>query len=299
MKNLLRISALITVCCLSAVAQQKQPLFLGVLEEFPETVDASVRVVRAMFQKTGADWKSFPSQCPDQACLKTIAARYPAEVAWTIAFDGKNLGQITGRTVRELPGSSEIGRQDIVSGTAPTIGKRSGEYGGVWDMAVYRPLVVVSQPNFKDPESWKPAVPSESLLDSVRKQFRRQYPSLCHMDSTKETVKNPWHYQDKSIQVVRAYSSQKGWTIIGLHLDKARDCSDEEAGDQVDDPWFAIDRNGTIQLLDKGITLIDAGDYDNDGKSEILFVINRYREGGFELFYDDFKKHAIFDLSFH
>lgn len=299
MYRLWRILVFTLFFCFSSIAEQKQTVLVGVLEEFPETGTPSVRVVRVMFQKIGIDWKSLPSHCSDQACLKTISTHYPVEVAWTIAFDGRKLGEVTGHTVKKVQSYAEIGRQDIVGGTVPTIGKRSGEYGGVWDTAVYRPLVVVSQPNFKDPEAWKPAVPNQNLLDRLRKQFRKHYPSLCRIENTEDTIKSPWLYPDKNIKVTQAYSSQKGWSIAGLRLDNVRDCSDEEAGFQIDNPWFVIDQNGTIKLLDTGITLVDAGDYDNNGKAELLFVINRSHEGGFELFYDDFKRRAVFDLSSH
>jgi hypothetical protein len=52
-------------------------------------------------------------------------------------------------------------------------------------------------------------------------------------------------------------------------------------------------------LLGNGIWLVDAGDYDNDGKSELVFSIDRYNQGGYELFYDDFKKHATFEYGYH
>jgi hypothetical protein len=44
---------------------------------------------------------------------------------------------------------------------------------------------------------------------------------------------------------------------------------------------------------------VDAGDFNNDGKSEILFSISRYDRGGYELFYDQFTKHVAFEFSFH
>ena len=45
--------------------------------------------------------------------------------------------------------------------------------------------------------------------------------------------------------------------------------------------------------------LVDAGDYDNDGKSEFLFCIDQYNRGGYKLFYDDFKKRAVFQFNYH
>jgi len=40
--------------------------------------------------------------------------------------------------------------------------------------------------------------------------------------------------------------------------------------------------------------LVDAGDYDNGGKSEVLFAIDGYNMGGYRLFYDDFSRSAEF-----
>jgi len=54
------------------------------------------------------------------------------------------------------------------------------------------------------------------------------------------------------------------------------------------------------RLLDSGIWLVvDAGDYDGDGKSELVFAINDYNRGGYRLFYDDFRQRAVFEFSHH
>ena len=70
-----------------------------------------------------------------------------------------------------------------------------------------------------------------------------------------------------------------------------------------DDPfldyWFALSPANDITLLGNGMWLVDAGDYDNDGKSELVFSIDRYNQGGYELFYADFKKHATFEFGYH
>lgn len=303
MLRLLQVLTLcLACCCLWAIAEQKQGVILGVLEDFPGTYaeQPSTRALRVLFQKAGNDWKPFPSHCADQACLKTISASYPTEVAWTIAFDGKTLGKIIGRTVKEFDSYSSIGRQEIAAGDqVPTLGKRSLEWGGVWDTEAYRPIVVVSQPNFKDPEGWKPMTLDPAIVSAVRVQFRKHYPSLCRIDNTRDGTKQPWRYPESQIKVTRAYMSKSGWSVVGLHLENVRDCSDEEAGFQVEDPWFVIDPNRTIRFLDAGLSLIDAGDYDNNGESELVFVISHPHGGGFELFYNNFSKRAVFDLGSH
>jgi hypothetical protein len=45
--------------------------------------------------------------------------------------------------------------------------------------------------------------------------------------------------------------------------------------------------------------LVDAGDYGNDGNSELLFSINDENRGGYELFYDDFRQHVTFEFGYH
>jgi hypothetical protein len=63
--------------------------------------------------------------------------------------------------------------------------------------------------------------------------------------------------------------------------------------------WFAATPRGEPIFPGQGMWLVDAGDYDNDGRSELVFAIDRANEGGYELFYDDFKKHAVFQFYYH
>lgn len=106
-------------------------------------------------------------------------------------------------------------------------------------------------------------------------------------------------YHDEDIQVVKAYASNRRWVVARLRVKGAVDCQDTEAGFEMDDPWFVINPQKSARYLDGGIWLVDAGDYDNDGRSELLFSINRYNRGGYEIFYDDFKQRAVFEFSYH
>ena len=45
--------------------------------------------------------------------------------------------------------------------------------------------------------------------------------------------------------------------------------------------------------------LVDAGDYDNDGSSELIFSIDDYDLGGYKIFYDKFEKHTAFEFGYH
>jgi hypothetical protein len=274
---------------------------LGVLEDVPGVYagESNVRSVRIVFQKNGRDWSAFRSDCPDQTCLKTITSEFPHIVTWNVGFDGRALGQVTGRTPNEFKFYSHVGLQEITSGASiPTIGKRSAEFGGFTEASVYRPLIANSQPYLTDPEAWKPSQLPPELIRLFRQQFRRKFPKLCR-SSKDETKLEPFLYRDEDIEVVKTYASSKGWRVARLRLLDAIDCNDVEAGFQIDDPWFALDPQGSFHYLGGGMWLVDAGDYDNDGRSELVFSIDRENRGGYELFYDDFKKHVTFQFSYH
>ena len=279
-----------------------QNLILGVLEDVPGVYvgESDVRRVRTTFQKNGQNWTAFPSECSDPHCLKTISSQFPREVNWTVGFDGRILGQITGRTPNEFKFYAHVGLQDITSATLiPTVGKKSSDYGDFTGASVYRPLVTNSQPFFNDPESWKPSQPSPELVRLLRQEFRRKFPKLCKMSEQDESKLVPFSYDDSDVKLVKGYASNKGWTLARLHLQDAIDCKDIEAGLEIDDPWFALDPHRAVQYLDSGMWLVDAGDYDNDGRSEVVFSIVGENRGGYELYYDDLKKHVTFEFGFH
>src|SRR5260370_17833861 len=86
-------------------ANSSEPsVILGILEDVPahSAGQPDLRGVRIVFQKNGGDWQAFPSDCPDQGCMEKIASGYPQQVTWTIAFDGRNLGRVTGPTPKKL-----------------------------------------------------------------------------------------------------------------------------------------------------------------------------------------------------
>lgn len=286
--------------CSTSVSGSGQSVILGVLEDNQGHFagEPNFRTVRVVFQKKGLHWQAFQSNCPDSSCLKTIASKYPPEVTWTIAFDGRNVGQVTSRAPQEFRWYSSVGQQDITrKGPIPTIGERSSEFGGFTDAAVYRPLVANSQPYFKDPQMWKPVHLPTGLVGLLRNHFRKKFPEVANCANPDENVAKPWHYRDEDIRILKSYTSKNNWSTVQLRLEEYR--CDGPADDPFSDQWFVISPQREIKFLGEGMWLVDAGDYDNDGKSELLFSIDRYNRGGYELLYDDFSKRAVFEFSYH
>lgn len=299
-KKLIVLAALFAVMASGSGAAQSS-VILGVLEEGPgdEYGHPNTRNVRVVFKKVGSEWQPYPCDCRDEVCLKSATSSYPREVTWTIAFDSKNLGQVTSRTPDGFSTYWRVGQQEIASKSpVPTIGKRSAEFGGFLDAEVHRPLMAVSHPNFRDPDLWKPAVVAPEVLRAVRRQFRQKFPRLCRSKAD-ETDLLSFAYSDEDLKPAKSYSSGTGWDLVRVHLDGAIACEDTEAGFEIPDAWFLVDSKGVARYLDSGMFLVDAGDYDADGKSELVFSIYGYDRGGYRIYYDNFKKSAEFKFGYH
>ena len=275
---------------------------IGALEDVPgeHEGEASSFHVRVLFHKAGERWISFLRACGDLDCLQRAPSLLPRKVRWTVGFDGRMLGTVEAATPDHYDYYAHEGMQDVVSGSpVPTVGARAREFGGFTEAPVYRPLVTVNAADVADPDRWKPASQDQVPLPQLRHLFRARYPKLCKADEKDESRMEPYPYGDAQVHSVKAYASARGWIIARLHLNDAVDCKDTEAGFAIVDPWFVIDPAGSGRYLDDGIWLVDAGDYDQDGRSELVFAISRYNRGGYELFYDDFSRRAVFQFSYH
>jgi len=131
----------------------------------------------------------------------------------------------------------------------------------------------------------------------TRAQAIQEFPKATDCDNPEDTSDKPWPYKDKNINIVKAYSSSTGWSLARLQLQPHR--WDGPADDPFVDQWFSISPTREITFRDKAMWLVDAGDYGNDGHSELVFSIDDYNRGGYKLFYDHFKKEAVFELSYH
>jgi hypothetical protein len=285
---------------LVSVNATNRDVLLGILEDVPGSYvgQPDVRAVRLVFQKHGDRWQAFPSDCSNQACLKALPSKFPPEVNWTITFNGKTLGRLLVRTRKTFDSYSYSGLQDIVStGPIPTVGQKSEKYGGFAGAAVYRPLVTTSQPFSGDPQGWKRSQLSAAATSEVRQAFRGKFPHVTNCKNPDENIAKPWKYRDEDIALTRVYGSRDGWFLVQTTLQPYR--CDGPPDDAFVDQWFVLTPKREIRWLGKAMWLVDAGDYGNDGKEELVFSIDGYDLGGYELFYDDFEKHAIFEFSYH
>lgn len=275
-------------------------VILGILEDLPGhyTGEPDFRAVRVVFQKVDGDWKAFPTNCSDQECLKTLTKSYPGQVNWTIAFEGRNIGRVTSQVPNDFAWYAEVGLEKILgSAPIPTIGKQSEEYAGWNGKPVYRPLAAVSETNFKDPDGWKHTQLTPDQIALVRQSFRKMFPSVSNCRNPEENLPKPWKYRDGEIKLSMAYSSRHHWLLAKISLEGYACDGPIDDGGAFDSQWYGIDPAGEVRHIGSGMSLLDAGDYDSDGRSEVLFTVSGYAEGGYRLFYHDFSKSAEFLLA--
>ena len=127
--------------------------------------------------------------------------------------------------------------------------------------------------------------------------FREKFPTVMNCEKIEDIAPNPWNYSDSDIKVEKAYSSLQYWAIAKLRLNNSR--CDGPPDEPFHGQWFYISPEGKLNSLGGGMVLVDAGDYNNDGKSELVFMIDRYNRGGYEIYWDNFTKHAVFEFGYH
>ncbi|MCA3000690.1 MAG: hypothetical protein ACK5O6_01650 [Betaproteobacteria bacterium] len=298
-----------------------EKLLIGILEDVPgvyagESHRAKIRVlfVRSQNDDTSGShssavskaksaensgarsgWQAFPADCYDQEC----AAQYPKKVSWFVGLDGRQIGTVVGQTPESFRYYAGVGLQDIVSGTPPVVGDRTSEFGSFAAEKLRRPLVVASRPNFKDPGGWTRIGATAEIRTQALRAFRSKMGRLCKEGPSEKIPYVAYQYSTNDINV-RSHRSSSGAVILTVALDRGVHCNGGGAGDgSVDSQTFGFNAAGVSRFLGSGLLLVDAGDYDGDGKSELLFTISRYNRGGYVLFSDTFAKLAQFEFSYH
>ncbi len=294
-------SARILVCAvffgiaLCAQTPSGDKIYVGVLDDAREEMldwkpgVAQERIVRPAFEKTVTGWK------------KVDASSLPARMNWTVAFDSKNLGSVETQAASE-EGLTAVQKILTPASAIPIIGSPSQQFAGLMAIGptkVRRPLIVISKPYFHDPDGWKRTKLSDEIAALVRTAFRREYP---HVDRCKDerVVEHNWKFPNSALTFPSAYGSNKNSFLVEASLN-AGDCGwVDDPNDPMSDPWFFVSPDGTVRRIGSFMSLLDAGDYDNDGKSEVVFLLSQGENtDGFVLFDASFEKQASLLWHYH
>ena len=243
---------------------------------------------RVTFYKEGDQWKAFRSDFNTEEALSQAAQSFPEEMRWTVCFDGREYGSLASKNPRVVNFYKDVGTHQIASeGRVPTAGKPSATFSGWPGGLTYRPLVLSSRANCADPGGWRPAQPSASDLKGIRSYLQKEYRIPAARISRARITAN------------KSYASQaRGAKLISVNVAGIKALPDPGEDGQNRNAWFYVE-GGEVRYLGSDMLLVDAGDYDGDGKEEVVFKIQRYNNDGYALYYDGFEQKAEFGWGYH
>ncbi len=294
--------------CGAAIAAGEPPLYVGVLEDgqaFPGyhqfPILSAEPHVRIAFRKQGADWLPMDTNYADPTALEVANATYPSAVDWTVVFDGKAIGHISSRNPGPLHWFADLGVQIITTDLTniPKISAGARQFEYTMGAAGSRPLLVVSRPNFLDPQHWRPTTLSAAEKALAIEALRKIVPRMprCEQPETQETMVP---YADNEIIFIKAYRSAANEVFFGERLDGKRSICGWFDDQHFFDYWFVLTAGHGLRPLGHGLMPMEAADLDNSGKSQWIFHSLRGEDSeGYELYYDDFSRLASFHWSEH
>lgn len=268
-------------------SEPEERLILGVLEH-NDGEERKGHNVRVVFYKEGDSWKAYPTNFSTEQELAQATKSFPETVAWTVCFDGRANGSLASKNPKSVGYYKDVGVHEITSGgTVPTVGKPSESFSGWPGGQTYRPLVLNSRANCADSAGWRQAEPERAEIDMIREHLRKKFPAAASKLS-KATVKANKSYASRA----------RGAKLVSLNIAGAEVIPASGDDDGNKDAWFYVEGK-EVRYLGSSMLLVDAGDYDGDGKEEAVFKVQRYNNDGYVLYHDGFRQSAEFSWGYH
>jgi len=271
-----------------------QSLVIGVLEE-PQCKPEVTIAIRPLFVKSDGQWKTLDTR-------ESAQSMSFGNLQWIATLDGTQLGQLHARD----PGFSSkyawtYSRDYLLKPTMPSglrlPDNRQSSYGGWCDPPKHRPLVVTSGSRWRDPEGWKRVDMSEPGLHRAFSALRRQWSGKSWCMNGPDNKKISVRIGPAQMKLHAAYRDNENRELVAMSLDsRLYECDSE------------VDEGGTVHWILLGASpryigdindLVDAADYDGDGKTEFLFWYGGYDQDGYVLFSNDFRRKTAFLWRYH
>ncbi len=289
MKSLSSLIAAVTVL-IGTSSLAEEATLVGMLEQQASCGKEAVTAVRPLFAKQGQSWISLAT--PDLAAGYDLTDR-----EWTIAFDGRALGTVDTRYPSEGAGYARTYDRDFrltiaEDASLPAIANSRREFIGWCNLPEMRPLVVNSRPNADDPDRWKPFVVGRGYVELLFDAYFRALGEIPVCFNRPESHA----FTADDLELVKAYRDVAGRQLVSLRLRSGGEGCEADPTVQLI-VWFAITES--VHHIGNNLELIDAGDYDGDGKSEIVFWHASYNRDGYSLLLDDLSRRVDFIWSYH
>jgi hypothetical protein len=240
-----------------------------------------------------------PNGRSNNSLLKQLHEEYPESVVWSVLYKSKKIASITGIKPRKIRFYSELGSQLISSELSKIPFRTEGRENFISWQGPFtaRPLALASGHNSGDPDKWKNSDLTSKELESARDLYHRLVPLLPNCDEESGDIVGNNSYPADKIILWKSYRSGDNTVLAGLSVDDS-DSGCEVTPDEYLSHWFLLDKN-KIKYIGLGMVPIDAEDFDGDGHSEWLFASGGDGVDSYILFYDNFKKHARFDIFYN
>lgn len=275
--------------------------FLGFVEsdQFGSRPGTRLRVT---FQNEIGVWRSLQDGSQNtkfDVAAKAVGREQPSSMSWQLCSRGESLGRIRSRPVAPVAWA-ELGTHEIIAGyeaqaTEEDLGRetQNGRKG--------RALVATSRGACGDPAQWKRVVPSPATLsriDAVNNTAFRDIQN-CGPDGTLK----PYLIQPQDVAIKDAWQSRFGEMYITLkiepqHQDVLASC-DGLPGDQWLDQLFHADTDRGFTWQGAGVRFWDAGDYDEDGRSEVVLRWSRTNNEAYQIRDSAPCLHCVFRWVYH
>ena len=270
------------------------PLVVGVLEE-PQCKPEVAIAIRPLFVKSKGQWESLETRESAQSM------RF-GNLRWVATLDGNQLAQLSASD----PGFSSkyawtYSRDYLLKPVMP-IGldlpdNQKSSYAGWCDPPKHRPLVVTTGSRWDDPEGWKRIGKSTLVLQQAFTALRHEWSGKSWCMNGLDNKKTPVRIGLAQMKLHAAYHDHEKRVLVAVSLDsRLYECDSE------------IDEGGVVYWVLLGASpryignmndLVDAADYDGDGKTEFLFWYGGYNQDGYLLFSNDFRRKTSFLWSYH
>ena len=158
--------------------------------------------------------------------------------------------------------------------------------------------MVVSEPNHLDPETWRQTESTPKERTVAFGMFRKVVveANRCSAENINRYI--PFDYTIDDIQFMKSYRDQKGQALVRLGLDYDKYFCDGPTDLEWLPRWILV--GDKISDLGTIKDLVDAGDYDKDGKSELIFLFSGYDRGGYIMLYgNEYSKRIDFIWGYH
>ena len=207
-------------------------LLLGIAEESNNwtpspLISKTEPRVRILFHKEKDKWVTLDAKFKQKDIGLDL-------VKWTIAFDGKNLGNLTtvdNIRLRHPDCGSCFSRDKIFRiediNKFPRLGNKSKRFSEWMGTPKNRPVVLVSAPNYKDKEKWKQFSPDKNILSRIFPKLRDAMGETYHCNGPPNWDATKFISTIKDVELYRSYKNINGKMLISAGISRSEEHTSE------------------------------------------------------------------------